>query len=77
MRWQSGRRSDNVDDRRGISLGRGALGGGAIIVALIAALLGAPQSVVRSLLEGGGNEVTENGVGARARARRRTRRRTS
>ena len=63
MRWQSGRRSDNVVDRRGISLSRSALGGGAIIVALIAALLGAPQSVVRSLLEGGGNQVTETESG--------------
>jgi uncharacterized protein len=63
MRWQSGRRSDNVEDRRGISLGRGgAIGGGAVVVALIAALLGAPQSVVRSLLEGGG-EVTETPSG--------------
>jgi len=63
VRWQSGRRSDNVVDRRGISLGRGAIGGGAVIVALIAALLGAPQSVVRSLLEGGGGEVTETESG--------------
>jgi len=63
MRWQSGRRSDNVEDRRGISLGRGAIGGGAVIVALVAALLGAPQSVVRSLLEGGGGEVTETPSG--------------
>jgi predicted metalloprotease len=64
MRWQSGRRSDNVEDRRGITLGRGAVGGGAIIVALIAALLGAPQSLVRSLLEGGGGgEVTETESG--------------
>jgi uncharacterized protein len=62
MRWQSGRRSGNVEDRRGISLGRGAVGGGAIIAALVAALLGAPQSVVRSLLEGGG-EVTETESG--------------
>ena len=62
MRWQSGRRSENVEDRRGISLGRGAVGGGAIIVALVAALLGAPQSLVRSLLEGGG-EVTETESG--------------
>ena len=61
MRWQSGRRSDNVDDRRGVTLGRGAVGGGAIIVALVAALLGAPQSVVRSLLSGG--EVTETESG--------------
>jgi len=63
MRWQSGRRSDNVLDRRGISLGRGgAIGGGAVVVALIAALLGAPQNVVRSLL-GGGGEVTETESG--------------
>jgi len=62
MRWQSGRRSDNVEDRRGISLGRGAIGGGAVIAALIATLLGAPQSLVRSLLEGGG-EVTETPSG--------------
>jgi len=62
MRWQSGRRSDNVEDRRGVTLGRGAVGGGAIIVALVAALLGAPQSVVRSLL-GGGGEVTETESG--------------
>ena len=62
MRWQSGRRSDNVVDRRGISLGRGAIGGGAVIAAVIATLLGAPQSVVRSLLEGGGG-VTETESG--------------
>jgi predicted metalloprotease len=62
MRWQSGRRSDNVEDRRGISLGRGVIGGGAVVAAVIAALLGAPQSVVRSLLEGGG-EVTESESG--------------
>ena len=63
MRWQSGRRSDNVEDRRGVTLGRGAVGGGAIIVALMAALLGAPQSLVRSLLGGGGGEVTETESG--------------
>jgi uncharacterized protein len=52
-----------VEDRRGISLGRGgAIGGGAVIAALIATLLGAPQSVVRSLLEGGGG-VTETESG--------------
>jgi predicted metalloprotease len=64
MRWQSGRRSDNVEDRRGISLGRGgAIGGGAVVLAVIAALLGAPQSVVRSLLQGGGGDVTETESG--------------
>jgi uncharacterized protein len=64
MRWQGGRRSDNVEDRRGISIGRGgAIGGGAVILALVAALFGAPQSLVRSLLEAGGGEVTETPSG--------------
>src|SRR5579862_6627632 len=53
MRWQDERRSDNVEDRRGISA-RGAIGGGAVIVAIVAALLGAPPSVIRAILGGGG-----------------------
>jgi uncharacterized protein len=53
MRWQDGRRSDNVEDRRGFSVRGGAIGGGAIIVAIVAALLGAPPGVVRALLGGG------------------------
>ena len=43
MRWESERRSDNVEDRRGISLGGGdgrRRGGGAVIAsAIVAALL--------------------------------------
>jgi hypothetical protein len=58
MRWQDERRSTNVEDRRGISVRGGAIGGGAIIVALVAALLGAPPGVVRSLL-GGGQEFEQ------------------
>ncbi|HSZ84091.1 MAG TPA: neutral zinc metallopeptidase [Polyangia bacterium] len=56
MRWEDERRSDNVEDRRGISAG-GAVGGGAIIVAIVAALLGAPPSVIRALLGGGGDDT--------------------
>lgn len=62
MKWESERRSDNVEDRRGISLGRGgAIGGGAVVLAVIAALLGAPEGVVRQILSGGGdgNGVTQ------------------
>jgi predicted metalloprotease len=58
MRWQSERRSSNVEDRRGISVRGGAIGGGAIIIAIVATLLGAPPDVVRSLL-GGGEGVQE------------------
>jgi uncharacterized protein len=56
MRWEDERRSDNVEDRRGITAG-GAVGGGAIIVAIVAALLGAPPSVIRALLGGGGADT--------------------
>jgi predicted metalloprotease len=60
MRWESERRSDNVEDRRGISLrGGGAIGGGAVVVALIAALLGAPEGFIRQILGGGDDGVTE------------------
>jgi predicted metalloprotease len=59
MRWQSERRSTNVEDRRGISVRGGAIGGGAVIVAIVAALLGAPPSVVRSILGSGGGQVEQ------------------
>jgi uncharacterized protein len=66
MRWGSERRSDNVEDRRGVSLRRGgAIGGGAVIVALIAMLLGAPPSVIRALLGGGEEGVVETEAPAR------------
>lgn len=60
MRWKKGRRSQNVDDRRGQAVRRGAgLGGGAIIIALLAAvLLGQDPTTVLSQiggLSGGGN----------------------
>jgi hypothetical protein len=55
MRWESGRRSTNIEDRRGLGVRRGVqIGGGGVILALIAALLGAPPSVILELLGGGG-----------------------
>ncbi|MDH3589282.1 MAG: neutral zinc metallopeptidase [Gammaproteobacteria bacterium] len=39
MRWKKGRRSQNIDDRRGQTVRRGAgIGGGAIVIALLAAV---------------------------------------
>ncbi|MDH3646828.1 MAG: neutral zinc metallopeptidase [Gammaproteobacteria bacterium] len=39
MRWKTGRRSQNIDDRRGQAVRRGAgIGGGAVIIALLAAV---------------------------------------
>ena len=63
MRWQDERRSDNVEDRRGFSVRGGAIGGGAILVAIVAALLGAPPSFVRALL--GGGQVDGDGTTTR------------
>jgi predicted metalloprotease len=52
--------SRNVQDRRGIRIGRGgAIGGGAAVVALVLALLGAPQEVVQQVLQGGGGQATQ------------------
>jgi predicted metalloprotease len=48
MRWEGGRRSDNVEDRRGMRIGRGtAVGGlGTIALVLIALFLGVDPGVV-------------------------------
>ena len=56
MRWQMGRRSDNIEDRRGIGMGGVAVGGGlgTIVLVVIALFLGVDPSVV---LQGGGPEV--------------------
>jgi predicted metalloprotease len=63
MKWESERRSDNVEDRRGLTVGRGAVGGGAILLAVVAALLGAPEGTVREILRG--SPSTNQAPGAR------------
>lgn len=48
MRWKGGRRSQNVQDRRGMRPSRGVIGGGigTVIIALIALALGVDPGVV-------------------------------
>lgn len=49
MRWEQGRRSDNIEDRRGMRIGtKGLAGGGigAIVLALVALYFGVDPSVV-------------------------------
>jgi len=48
MLWKSGRRSDNIEDRRGMGIGRGAkVGGlGTIVLALVAMYFGIDPSVI-------------------------------
>ena len=73
MRWDSSnRRSDNVVDRRGRSLGRGAaIGGGSIVLAIVLALVGAPSwSLFRAQQRGqrpGGRASRRSGAGADGR----------
>ena len=54
MRWQGGRRSDNIEDRRGMPVGGVALGGGigTVALVLIALFFGIDPSVI---LQGGGD----------------------
>ena len=60
MRWESGRRSGNVEDRRGMTVRGGAIGGAGVLVALVLALLGAPKEAIRDILGGGSRTVTES-----------------
>src|SRR5215472_16127397 len=57
MRWQMGRRSDNIEDRRGIGVGGVAVGGGigTVVLVLVALFLGVDPSVV---LQGGGPDIS-------------------
>src|SRR5215470_12306663 len=48
MRWQMGRRSDNIEDRRGVGMGGVAIGGGlgTVVLVLVAMLLGStPRNI--------------------------------
>lgn len=63
MRWRRGRRSTNIEDRRGMrpSVRRGAsIGGGGIILALIAVFfLGAdPAQIIGMIAGGGGSQMS-------------------
>jgi predicted metalloprotease len=64
MRWRGGRRSENVEDRRGapVGFGRGGmrLGGGTLVLVLLGAwLLGVNPLEVLTLLAGGGGQTLE------------------
>ena len=56
MRWKSGRRSSNVEDRRGMRAGgkAGGIGIGTIVIALVAMYFGIDPSVILNLSGGSG-----------------------
>jgi uncharacterized protein len=64
MRWEGREGSSNVEDRRGqgLSLGRGSLGcGGILLVGIIALLTGTDPSRLLQLLEGQATEAPRSG----------------
>jgi len=67
MRWMGERRSDNVEDRRGMPVGRMAMGGGGAIILLIVGLLFGidPRQLLNqvSMQTGGGGAATESQEG--------------
>jgi uncharacterized protein len=71
MRWRGGRRSENVEDRRGapVGFGRGGLrigGGGLVLVLLGAWLLGVNPLEVLTLLAGGSETLESPAPGPSA-----------
>jgi len=76
MRWQMGRRSQNIEDRRGmapVGMGRGAKAGGIggagiLVLALIAMLLGVNPLTILSGIPGGGFGEPESVPSGRAPA---------
>ncbi len=67
MRWQGGRRSANIEDRRGTRVGRPlAVGGGAatLVVAVLMLLLGGdPSQVLSGAPPGSGRDIGMGGSG--------------
>jgi len=63
MRWESGRRSDNVEDRRGLRVTRGVAGGGlgTIVLVLIGLYFGIdPSTILNTVSTGGGTQVEQS-----------------
>ena len=69
MRWKDGRRSDNVEDRRGMTPGRMVGGGGlgVIVIALIAMFFGVdPSQLLQILNQTGLNQTTQEEPSSRS-----------
>lgn len=65
MRWESGRRSDNVEDRRGLRVTRGVAGGGlgTLVLVLIGLYFGVdPSTILNTIPSGGGSSVEQSNV---------------
>jgi predicted metalloprotease len=62
MRWESGRRSSNIEDRRGLGGAGMKVGGlGAVIVLIVALFTGVDPAQLMGMLEGGSASVQSGG----------------
>lgn len=62
MRWEDQERSDNVEDRRGMTASRGVVGGGigTIVIVLLALYFGVdPSTILQTVPQGGPSSLTE------------------
>jgi len=68
MRWKDQRRSENVEDRRGLTPAGIAIGGGigTLIIALVAIFLGADPRQVLNLIQQNNQQAAPNQAGAPA-----------
>jgi len=63
MRWESGRRSGNVEDRRGLRVTRGVAGGGlgTLLLVLVGLYFGVdPSTILNTVSTGGGTRVEQS-----------------
>jgi len=63
MRWESGRRSDNVEDRRGLRVTRGVAGGGlgTLVLVLIGLYFGVdPSTILNTIPTGSGVRIEQS-----------------
>lgn len=68
MRWEDGRRSDNIEDRRGMRVSRGKIGGGigTLILVLVALYFGVDPSIILDQAPTGVDPTVETRPAARS-----------
>jgi len=73
MQWEDGRRSENVEDRRGVRISRGVAGGGlgTLVLVLIGLYFGVDPSTILNTVPTGGSPAVVQQTGPRPAAENR------